>query len=113
MPRGATPPRRGRTQIAPTPDDIVGRMHKPIPEPTTKLYVARFTPVAGPNVLFRHEEHAKAVRHQVRDLPPPRQLRRPATRPAATTAPSTQQRLAPAQAGRTWRDTPRAVRLLP
>lgn len=44
----------------PTPDDITGRMHKPIPAPATKEYNARFTPVAGPKVLFRHDEHVKS-----------------------------------------------------
>ncbi|MCC7017856.1 MAG: cytochrome c3 family protein, partial [Rhodospirillales bacterium] len=48
------------SQPAPTPDDIVGRMHKPIPEPNDHIYVARFTPVAGPLVLFRHQEHVKS-----------------------------------------------------
>jgi hypothetical protein len=42
---------------APTPDDVTGRMHPPIPEPETKQYRARFTPADGPNVLFRHKEH--------------------------------------------------------
>jgi hypothetical protein len=42
-----------------TPGDIVGRMHPPIPEPTVKVYKARFTPVDGPNVTFRHDEHVK------------------------------------------------------
>jgi ribulose-5-phosphate 4-epimerase/fuculose-1-phosphate aldolase len=44
-------------KLGPNADDIVGRMHKPIPEPTTKLFRARFTPEVGPNVLFRHKEH--------------------------------------------------------
>ena len=54
-------PRQGATvaNAAPTPDDIVGRMHPPIPEPKSVSYKTRFTPVAGPNVLFRHEEHVK------------------------------------------------------
>jgi hypothetical protein len=41
----------------PTVDDIVGRMHPPIPEPAEKTYKTRYTPVDGPNVLFRHKEH--------------------------------------------------------
>jgi hypothetical protein len=44
----------------PAPDDIVGRMHPPIPEPRSKLYKTRFTPADGGNVLFRHEEHTVA-----------------------------------------------------
>jgi hypothetical protein len=41
----------------PTVDDIVGRMHPPIPEPETHVYQARFTPAVGSSVLFRHKEH--------------------------------------------------------
>jgi predicted CXXCH cytochrome family protein len=44
---------------APTPDDITGRMHPPIQAPPEKAYAARYTPVAGANVLFRHDEHVK------------------------------------------------------
>ncbi|MCL5270427.1 MAG: cytochrome c family protein [bacterium] len=44
-------------QVGPSPDDIVGRMHPPIPEPVVKAYKTRFTPAAGGNVLFRHREH--------------------------------------------------------
>lgn len=50
---------RAATRQSPSPDDIVGRMHPPIPEPVTKTYRARFTPADGGNVLFRHEEHVK------------------------------------------------------
>ncbi len=41
----------------PAPDDIVGRMHPPIPEPQDKIYKTRFTPADGGNVMFRHKEH--------------------------------------------------------
>jgi hypothetical protein len=44
---------------APSPDDIVGRMHPPIPAPKEKLYVTRFTPAVGGNVIFRHEQHTE------------------------------------------------------
>jgi hypothetical protein len=47
------------TTIPATVDDIVGRMHPPIAAPVTKTYTARFTPVAGVNVLFRHKEHTQ------------------------------------------------------
>jgi hypothetical protein len=50
---------RRPTTRPPSPDDIVGRMHKPIQPPQVKEYTTRFTPVAGPRVLFRHEEHVK------------------------------------------------------
>jgi len=49
----------GAAHVAPTRDDIVGRMHPPIAAPDTHLYRVRFTPVAGPNVLFRHRQHAE------------------------------------------------------
>lgn len=48
------------TTPAPSVDDIVGRMHPPIPEPNEKLYKARFIPAVGVNVLFRHKEHSEA-----------------------------------------------------
>ena len=47
----------GEKAITPTRDDILGRMHPPIPEPEAHLYRARYTPADGPNVLFRHKEH--------------------------------------------------------
>jgi hypothetical protein len=46
-----------RDHPPPTVDDIVGRMHPPIPEPDERLYQARFTPAVGQNVLFRHRAH--------------------------------------------------------
>jgi len=49
------------TQPPPTKDDIVGRMHPPIKEPEIKIYRARYTPVAGPNVIFHHAEHVKTL----------------------------------------------------
>jgi hypothetical protein len=48
------------TTTAPTRDDIVGRMHPPLPAPDQKLYKTRFTPVDGGNVLFRHAGHVKS-----------------------------------------------------
>jgi hypothetical protein len=59
-PRGNAATAIPGTQHAPTPDDIVGRMHPPIPEPDTKLYKTRYTPADGGNVLFRHQEHTAA-----------------------------------------------------
>jgi hypothetical protein len=53
LPTSATAP-------APQPDDILGRMHKPIPEPGECPITARLTPVAGAKVLFRHNEHVKS-----------------------------------------------------
>jgi hypothetical protein len=42
-----------------TPDDIMGRMHPPVPEPETRQFVAAQTPADGANVLFRHKEHTQ------------------------------------------------------
>jgi len=52
-------PKEGRAPSPgePTPGDIVGRMHPPIPEPEAVTYKTRFTPADGGNVLFRHKEH--------------------------------------------------------
>ncbi len=58
-PRPATQGAPAATAPALTPGDIVGRMHKPIPEPVELHFVARYAPVGGPNVLFRHDEHVK------------------------------------------------------
>ena len=46
-----------RDHPPPTVDDIVGRMHPPIPEPDERGYESRFTPAVGKNVLFRHKAH--------------------------------------------------------
>lgn len=43
---------------APTRDDIVDRMHPPIPEPDVKIYTTRFTPAVGNQAIFRHKEHS-------------------------------------------------------
>ena len=46
------------TQVAlPTPDDIMGQMHPPIPEPDTEIYQTRSTSAPGSKVIFRHKEH--------------------------------------------------------
>lgn len=44
---------------APTADDVIGRMHPPIPEPDVKVYKTRFTPAVGSNAIFRHKEHVE------------------------------------------------------
>src|SRR4051812_12702556 len=50
-------PRNGTVATtAPAKDDIAGRMHPPIPEPLDTYFRARFAPVAGSNVMFRHGE---------------------------------------------------------
>ncbi len=56
------PPKAGRGREfgmtgIPTKDDIMGRMHPPIPEPEIKTYQTKYKYVAGTNVTFRHKEH--------------------------------------------------------
>lgn len=55
-------PKAGNQPLAaaPTPGDIVGRMHPPIAEPEVVHYKARYTPADGVNVLFRHKEHVNS-----------------------------------------------------
>ncbi len=111
--RSATAP---TTMVKPSPDDIVGRIHKPIPEPTTREFVTRFTPVAGPNVQFRHEEHAKGFaircvtchRHDACSSchSAPAATSAPATPALTTSKPATEPAGSrPLKPGRTWRDT--------
>jgi len=42
---------------SPTPDDIAGRMHPPIPEPDTETFRPRNGSQAGSQVVFYHKEH--------------------------------------------------------
>jgi hypothetical protein len=84
-------------------DDIVGRMHKPIPEPKDKTYRTRFTPADGPNVLFRHDEHVKTFGIKCASC---HRRDNCADCHATTTAASEISAAAnPLQPGRTWRDT--------
>ncbi len=46
-------------KLAPTPGDIVGRLHPPIEAPAVKQYQTRYRPAAGNLVTFRHEAHVK------------------------------------------------------
>jgi hypothetical protein len=58
-PRNVTASARATSRPAPTPDDIVGRMHPPIAAPEVKVYQARFLPAVGGNAIFRHKEHVE------------------------------------------------------
>mgnify|MGYP001609968248 CR=1 FL=1 len=51
------PGRRTAVAAGPTPDDIVGRMHPPIPEPDTEIFRAQNGAQAGTQVIFYHKEH--------------------------------------------------------
>lgn len=49
--------RRKPVETSPTPDDLVGRMHPPIPEPDTEIFQARTGSQAGTKVVFYHKDH--------------------------------------------------------
>jgi len=38
-------------------DDVMGKLHPPIPEPETEVYQTKYKPPAGTKVIFRHKEH--------------------------------------------------------
>ena len=46
-----------RAAPLPSPDDLVGRMHPPIPEPETELYRTEREGFPATQVLFRHKAH--------------------------------------------------------
>jgi len=50
---------KGAPPVAPTPDDLIGRMHPPIPEPVEELYTTKGKDDIVTKVLFRHKEHIK------------------------------------------------------
>ncbi|MCB9867615.1 MAG: hypothetical protein H6816_13400 [Phycisphaerales bacterium] len=51
--------REAELSIVPSKDDLIGRMHPPIPEPDTKIYKTRVEGKPPTEVLFRHQEHIK------------------------------------------------------
>jgi len=93
-------PRNGLASMQPTPDDIVGRMHPPIAAPSEKRYRTRFTPVAGANVLFRHEEHVKRFGLQCSQC-----HHRDTCADCHSTGATKASVASPIHFGRTWRDT--------
>jgi len=52
---GAGPDARGQTM--PTPGDLIGQMHPPIPEPESETYVTEREGYEPTRVLFRHKAH--------------------------------------------------------
>lgn len=54
-PKAGSPPADSPRAV--TKDDLLGRMHPPIPEPDTEIYRASKEKSAGPLVIFRHREH--------------------------------------------------------
>lgn len=51
--------RRSGTAPVPTPGDIIGRMHPPIPEPDEERYEATHEDGKVTSVLFRHRQHVQ------------------------------------------------------
>lgn len=56
-PKTGTPSATPSGESAVSKDDLLGRMHPPIPEPDTEIYRADGRDSAGPLVIFRHREH--------------------------------------------------------
>jgi hypothetical protein len=56
-PKAGRSPRGGTSAPPPTPGDIVGRIHPPIPEPDTEIYSTKSDDAPGKHVIFRHKEH--------------------------------------------------------
>ncbi len=48
---------KGGSPVVPTPDDLMGRMHPPIPEPEVEVYTIRNEGSETNQVIFRHKEH--------------------------------------------------------
>jgi len=48
---------RGEKKIAPTKDDLIGRMHPPIPEPEVEVYETKWEGYSPSKVTFRHKAH--------------------------------------------------------
>jgi hypothetical protein len=50
---------KGAPVAVPTPGDLIGQMHPPIPEPEEELYTTKGKDDMVTKVLFRHKEHIK------------------------------------------------------
>ncbi|CAN5528613.1 hypothetical protein BH10PLA1_BH10PLA1_16830 [soil metagenome] len=85
---------------APSVDDITGRMHPPIKAKDEIAYKARFEPVAGPNVLFRHKEHVKDFGLKCAQC-----HRRDNCNDCHAKDASTRPTIQPMKAGRTWAES--------
>jgi hypothetical protein len=57
--RKAGTPATPNAALPPTTDDILGRLHPPISQPTTEIYRAEFKEGAKSVVIFRHWEHVE------------------------------------------------------
>lgn len=51
--------RKAEGGAVPSKDDLIGRMHPPIPEPDVKIYKTRLEGRPATEVLFRHKEHIR------------------------------------------------------
>ena len=86
----------------PTIDDIVGRMHPPIPQPEQKVYTARFEPAVGRKVLFRHTAHTREFGIRCAQCHRDDNCSRCHTNGHAATTPVAEMPLHP---GRSWKDS--------
>jgi hypothetical protein len=50
-------PKTGQEQPVPTPEEILPRMHPPLPKPHTEIYEPTSKPKPGEKIIFRHKEH--------------------------------------------------------
>ncbi len=84
----------------PTVDDITGRMHPPIKAKEEIAFKSRYEPVAGANVLFRHDEHAKSFGLRCAQC-----HRRDTCGDCHASDATKGTKVRPMKAGRTWADT--------
>lgn len=49
--------RLGEAQVIPSKDDLIGRMHPPIPEPDVEVYLTKGEGYTPSKVMFRHKHH--------------------------------------------------------
>ena len=49
----------GKTPETFTKDDVMGKMHPPVPEPEVEIYQTKYKERTGTKVIFRHAEHTQ------------------------------------------------------
>lgn len=50
---------QGRTGATVTKDDVMGKIHPPIPEPEVEIYQTKYRGRPGAKAIFRHKEHTQ------------------------------------------------------
>jgi len=51
--------KKGGASVVPTKDDLMGRMHPPIPEPEVEVYQTKWEGDSSRSVFFRHKAHIR------------------------------------------------------